>query len=126
MGSWRIARDGGGAGTLAGNSQRTLAEWLFDRISLGSDCLEISPARVGMAPYVLDWRAACITCAVHSHESAGIRSMEATPGCEHGPGSAHRCRRVETLCLSRRSHDLHDVPLARNAGSLSGLSERSA
>jgi len=59
-----------------GSSQRNSAEWLFDWLSLGRDSREVSPARVGMAPHVLDWRAARITCAVHSHESAGIRSME--------------------------------------------------
>src|SRR5438445_10540908 len=108
MGSRGVTRDGSRAGALAGNPQRNPAEWLFDRISPGSNSREVSPARVGMAPYVLDWRPACTACAVHSHESAGIRSMEATPCREHGPGSAHRCGGVETLRVSRRAHDLHD------------------
>jgi len=45
---------------------------------------------------------------------------------EHRTGSAHRCRRVEALCVSGGAHDVHDVPLARNSGSLSGFPKRGA
>src|SRR2546422_7935717 len=126
MGSGRIARDGGSADALAGNPQRNLAERLFDRVSPGGNGRTISPARVGMASDVLDRRAARATRAVYPDESAGIGSVEAAPRCEYGASSAHRCPRVEALRLSRRAYDLHDVPLARDAGSLSGLPERSA
>src|SRR5437899_9146531 len=118
MGSGRIARDGGSADALAGNPQRNLAERLFDRVSPGGNGRTISPARVGMASDVLDRRAARATRAVYPDESAGIGSVEAAPRCEHGTGSADRRRRVEALPLSCRAHDVHDVPLARNAGPL--------
>ena len=123
-GEW--ARYGSSAGALARNPQRNLAERLFHRLFACGDCREISPARVGMAPHVLDRRSARPARAVHPYKSAGIRSVEATPRCEHSPSPAHRGKRVEAFRLSRRAHDLYDVPLPRNAGSLSGLLEGSA
>jgi len=81
---------------------------------------------VGVASHVLDRRAARATRALHPDESAGIRGVEAAPRCEHRASFAYRGGRVEALRLSRCAHDLHDVPVSWNAGSLSGLSERSA
>ncbi len=126
MGCWRVAGDGSCAGALARNPQWNPAEWLFDRISAGGDGRTVSLTRVGVASPVLDRRAARATRALHPDESAGIRGVEAAPRCEHRASFAYRGGRVEALRLSRCAHDLHDVPISRNAGSLSGLSERSA
>jgi len=59
-----------------------------------------------------------LTRALYPDESAGIGGVEAASRGEHGAGPAHRCGRVEALQLSRRAHDVHDVSLAWNAGSL--------
>src|SRR5882762_6333571 len=115
MGSRRVAGNGSSARTLARNSQWHLAEWLFHRLFARSDRCAISPAGVGMAPHVLDRLAARAARPVYPDEGAGIGSMETASRGKHGTGSAHRRRRMEALRLSRRAHDLHDVPFTRDA-----------
>jgi len=83
MGRWRIARDGSGAGALAGHPQRILQSgysigYLLAAIAQGFSCW------CGMAPHVLDRRAARATRALYPDESAGIGGVEAASRGEHG------------------------------------------
>src|SRR5260370_340217 len=100
--------------------------FLFDTLAHQFWGSKVSPAPVGMAPDVLDRGTASAARAVYPYKSAGVGSVEAASRCKHRTGSARRCRRVEALYVSCRAYDVHDVPLARNPGSLSGFPERGA
>src|SRR5258708_39912295 len=99
MGRRRIAGDGSGAGALEGNPQRDFTERLFDRLFAGGGCREGFTAGLGMAPDVLDWRAACPAGALYSYGGAGIGGLEAASPPQHRAGSARPPPRMETLPL---------------------------
>src|ERR1700694_1332414 len=119
MGRRSFSGDGSSACALAGNSQWNSTERLFHRFSSGFARSQIPLAGLGMAPDVLDWRATRPSGAVYPDEGAGIGGMEAASRGEYRTGFARGGARVEAFRLSRGAHVLHDVPLARNAGSLS-------
>jgi len=94
-GSWRVLAME--ARPVRGGSLSGILQSGYRLASLGRDSREgFSPARWGWRPMLLIG-ALPHYLRLHSHESAGIRSMEATPRCEHGAGFAHRCGRMEAL-----------------------------
>src|SRR5262249_8762395 len=111
---------------MARNLERNFAERIFDRVLAGGNCSAIFAASLGMAGDVLGWSAAGAAGAVYKDEGSGVGGVEAGPSREHRRGSADRRARVGAVRLSGRADDVHDVFIARDAGSLSGLFAGSA
>src|SRR5215475_3699363 len=107
---------------MARNSERDSTERLFDRVSAGGDRGAISAAGVGMARDVLGRRAARAAGAIYKDQGAGVGGLEAAPRSEHGRSVAYCRARMETIRVSRRTDDVHDVSVARHAGFVSRLS----
>ena len=121
-----FAGDGISSDQVARNFEWNFAEWLFDRLFTGGDCRTIFVAALGMAADVLDRRVARASGAVYKKQSSGVRSVEATPRGFYRGSVASGCRVVAKISVSGPADDVHDIPVARNAGFVSGLPGRSA
>src|SRR5690349_9183463 len=126
MGSGRFAGDGSSSDKVARNFKRNFAKWIFDRLFAGGDCGAIFASGVGMAADVLDRRPACAPRALHSNQSARIRSMEAAPRSLDWSSIASGRGTVAAVPISSVADDVYDVSFARNTGLVSRLFAGSA
>src|SRR5277367_966856 len=126
VGRGRVTGYGSGAAQMARRAERHSAEWIFRGVFAGGNGHTVSAAAVGLARHVLDWRGAGIAGAVHPDEGAGIAGVERAQGGDDRRRVARGGEELEALRLSCGADDVHDVPFARYAGLVSGLSARSA
>ena len=109
---------------LARNSFRNFAERLFAGLLACGDRGAVCAAHVGMAADVLAGRIAGAAGVLYQRARAGVGSVETASRAVDGRGAEDRGHAVEEFSLSRAADDLHDVPVARHAGPLSGFSRQ--
>src|SRR5207253_5469206 len=113
-----VARARERAEEMAGRALRNPAERLLDRLPPGGDRIAHRAADSRLAVDVLARRAAGGTRPLHPDESAGVGGLARASARGLRLDRARRVEALQALRVPRAADDVHDVPLARDAGPL--------